>query len=222
MKRKKFLSLISFGFIGSFFLSARDKRSAKVVTDCNDPITPPVPEGPFYKDEKLNRFDITESKKGTPVEYVFRVEDEHCKAIQGAIVDIWQCDNEGVYSDFKQEHTENKTWLRGYQVTDKNGMCRFKSIFPGWYEGRITHLHGKVHVKNRTALTTNFFFPKQIEDDIYKGNAVLYPKGINPISLEKDIELHIDKDAKRHDTLLMKLEKDHKGNFTAFYTIAVV
>ena len=222
MQRKEFLSFIGLGFIGSFFLAAKDKGAATLVTDCNDPITPPIPEGPFYKDEKLNRFDITESKKGTPVEYIFRVEDEHCKPVEGAIVDIWQCDNEGVYSDFKQENTENKMWLRGYQVTGKDGMCRFKSIFPGWYEGRVTHLHGKVHVKNKTVLTTNFFFPKEMEDEIYKSNTSLYPKGTNPVSLQKDFELRGDKDAKRHDALLMKLEKDHKGNLTASYTIAVV
>ena len=222
MKRKKFLSLISFSFIGSLFFSSKEKQPATLVTDCDDAITPPVPEGPFYKDEKLNRFDITESKKGTPVEYIFRVEDEHCKPVEGAIVDIWQCDNEGIYSDFKAENTVNETWLRGYQVTDKNGMCRFKSIFPGWYEGRITHLHAKVHVKNKIVLTTNFFFPKEMENEIYQSNASLYPKGINPIAVAEDIELRVDKDTKRHDTLLMKLQKDHKGNLTASYTIAVV
>src|SRR4051794_563954 len=222
MKREKFLSLLSLGFVGSLFFSAKDKRSAKLVTACNDPITPPVPERPFFKDEKLNRFDITESKKGTPVEYIFRLEDEHCQPIEGAIVDIWQCDNDGVYSDFKQEHTENKTWLRGYQVTDKNGMCRFKSIFPGWYAGRITHLHGKVHVNNKTVLTTNFFFPKEMENEIYNSNASLYPKGINPVTLAQDFELRGDKDEKRRDTLLMKLTKDHTGNLSASYTIAIV
>src|SRR5215831_15439893 len=108
MKRKKFLSLMSFGFIGSLFFSAKEKQPGTVVTDCNDPITPPVPEGPFYKDEKLNRINIIETKQGAPVEYVFKVEDEHCKPIKGAIVDIWQCDNQGIYSDFKQENTVNE------------------------------------------------------------------------------------------------------------------
>lgn len=222
MKRNKFLSLISFGFIGSLFFSVNEKQTETIVTDCDDPITPPLAEGPFYKDEKLNRFDIAESKKGAPIEYVFKVEDEHCKPIQGAIVDMWQCDNEGVYSDFKQENTINETWLRGYQITDKNGMCKFKSIFPGWYEGRITHLHAKVHVQNKTVLTTNFFFPKEMENEIYQSNALLYPKGINPIPVSQDIELRVDKDTKRHDTLLMKLVKDHKGNISASYTIAVI
>jgi protocatechuate 3,4-dioxygenase beta subunit len=222
MKREKFLSMIGVGFISSLFLSAKEKHLVKAATDCNDPITPLVPEGPFYKDEKLNRFDITETKKGTPVEYIFKVEDEHCKPIQGAIVDIWQCDTEGVYSDFKQENTVNETWLRGYQPTDAKGICRFKSIFPGWYEGRITHLHAKLHVKDKTVLTTNFFFPKEMENEIYQNNASLYPKGINPATLSQDFELRVDKDSKRHDALLMKLEKDHKGNVSASYTIAVV
>ena len=222
MKRKKFLSLIGFSFIGSFFFSAKEKRLATITTDCDDPITPPVPEGPFYKDEKLNRFDITEAKKGTSIEYIFRVEDEHCKPIEGAIVDIWQCDNMGVYSDFKQENTVNETWLRGYQITDKAGMCRFKSIFPGWYNGRITHLHAKVHVNNKTILTTNFFFPKEIENGIYQNNVSLYPRGINPTSISRDIELRVDKNTKRHDTLLMKLQEDHTGNLSASYTIAIV
>jgi hypothetical protein len=47
-----------------------------------------------------------------------------------------------------------------------------------------------------------------MEDKIYQNNASLYPKGINPIALSNDIELRVDKDTKRHDTLLMKLEKD--------------
>src|SRR5690348_855190 len=110
MKRQKFLSLISFGFFGSLFFSGKEKQSAITTTDCNDPITLPVPEGPFYKDEKLNRLDITETKTGTPVEYIFKVEDEHCKPIAGAIVDIWQCDAHGIYSDFKVENTINETW----------------------------------------------------------------------------------------------------------------
>src|SRR5689334_19091201 len=191
MKREKFLSLLGLGFIGSFFFSRKKKLPGNAVTLCNDPVTPPVPEGPFYKDEKLNRIDIIETKKGTPIEYVFKVEDKDCKPIKGAIVDIWQCDAHGIYSDFKAENTEKQTWLRGYQVTDENGVCRFKSIFPGWYEGRITHLHAKVHIENKIVLTTNFFFPKDMEDEIYNHNAPLYPKGINPISVSKDIELRV-------------------------------
>jgi protocatechuate 3,4-dioxygenase beta subunit len=219
MNRQKFLSLLGLSFIGTVFFSAKKQEDIKLQTDCNDPITPPVPEGPFYKNEKLNRIDITEHKKGVPLVYLFTVEDKHCKPVEGAIVDIWQCDGEGHYSDFKQEDTLNQTWLRGYQVTDKKGECRFKSIFPGWYEKRITHLHAKVHVNNKTVLTTNLFFRKEVENEVYKNS--LYPKGPNPLSVLEDIELKVDKDTKRHDTLLMDVATDKNGILNAKYKIAL-
>ncbi len=182
-------------------------------------ITPPVPEGPFYKRENLNRIDITENKKGLPLSYVFRVEDKHCKPVEGAVIDIWQCDSNGHYSDFTQENTINQTWLRGYQVTDKKGECNFKSIFPGWYTGRITHLHVKVNVDNTNVLTTNCFFTKEIETEVSK--SPLYPKGVNPLSVSEDIELRVDKDTRQHDTLVMNVRKDEKGSLIARYTIAI-
>jgi protocatechuate 3,4-dioxygenase beta subunit len=222
MKREKFLSLVGLSMAGTAFLSGKKHRDGHVVaelTDCNDPITPPVPEGPYYKNEKLMRMDITEASPGTAIDYVIRVEDEHCKPVREALVDIWQCDAHGRYSDFSAEKTEGQTWLRGMQHTDEHGVCRFNSIFPGWYDGRITHLHVKVHVDGKTMLTTNFFFPKSFQDEIYA--SPLYPKGPNPVTIQQDAELHVDKDAKRHDTLLMKMERNSKGSLVASYTVAV-
>jgi len=219
MKRNRFISIIGLSFLGSVFFFAKRKEPFDLQTDCDNPITPPVPEGPYYKDEKLNRIDITESKKGVPIDYVFKVEDKHCNPIEGAIVDIWQCDNEGHYSDFKQENTVNQTWLRGYQITSKNGECRFASIFPGWYPNRITHLHVKVDIDHKNVLTTNCFFPKEIENKVYKNS--LYPKGANTITVSDDIELRVDKDTKRYETLTMKVSNDKNGNLVATYTIAI-
>lgn len=220
MNRNKFLSLLGLSSVGTVLFSARKKDSTTLLTDCNDPITPTVPIGPYYKDEKLNRIDITEIKKGTPIEYIFRVEDKHCNPIEGAIVDIWQCDNDGHYSDFEKENTLNQTWLRGFQKTDKDGVCRFKSVFPGWYTGRMTHLHAKVHMNNEDALITNFFFPKEIENEVYKNP--VYTKGLNPTTLKEDFELSVDADTKRRDTLIMNVTKDKHNNLVAKYTIALV
>jgi len=219
MNRQKFLAVTGISFIGSLFFSAKQKAATDVLTDCNDPVTPAVPEGPFYKNEKLLRIDITEHKKGVPIDYVIKVEDKHCKPVAGARVDIWQCDTDGVYSDFEQEHTANETWLRGYQLTDKDGMCRFSSIFPGWYTGRITHVHGKVYIEDKNVLTTNFFFTKEIEEEVYK--SPLYTKGPNPATLAADFELRGDKDSSRRDALLMNVSKDKNGKLTAVYKIAL-
>lgn len=220
MKRKNFLSHIGLSFLGTLFFSGRPKFNALLQTACNDPITPPVPEGPYYKNENLNRVNITENQKGLPIDYFFKVEDKNCQPISGAIVDIWQCNNEGHYSDFKNENTMSQTWLRGYQKTAQDGTCRFTSIFPGWYTGRITHLHVKVHINNKNVLTTNCFFPKEVENEVYQ--SPLYPKGPNPVTLSEDFELRVDKDTIRHDTLVMEVEKDQSGKLKAFYKIAIV
>ena len=218
MNRSKFLSLASLGFLGVFFFPKT--RNENRLNECSDPVTPAVPEGPFYKDEQLNRVDIREHKAGIPITYIFIVEDEDCKPVEGAIVDIWQCDASGHYSDYKAENTLNETWLRGYQITGADGICRFTSIFPGWYEGRITHLHGKVHLKGKTLLTTNFFFSKEIENQVYASS--FYPKGPNPIPILRDYELRVDKDTRRHDALLMDVSKDGNGDLVASYKVALV
>jgi len=219
MKRKSFLSYLGLSFLGTFFLSGKPPLHTILRTACNDPVTPPVPEGPFYKNEQLNRINIIENQKGTPVDYIFKVEDKNCKPIAGAIVDIWQCNNEGIYSDFKQEHTDSEKWLRGYQLTNEQGICRFTAVFPGWYDGRITHLHVKVLIGKEEVLTTNCFFPKDIENEVY--SSPLYPKGANPATIQQDLELRVDTTTARHDALVMQVEKDNTGKLIASYTIAI-
>ncbi|MFJ2130658.1 intradiol ring-cleavage dioxygenase [Streptomyces sp. NPDC087845] len=44
------------------------------------------------------------------------------------------------------EPTDDERYLRGTQLTDKHGYAEFRTIFPGWYQGRCVHIHTKVHV----------------------------------------------------------------------------
>jgi protocatechuate 3,4-dioxygenase beta subunit len=67
-----------------------------------------------------------------------------------------------------QQPTDDKRYLRGTQLTDKHGFVEFKTIFPGWYQGRTVHIHTKVHVGGKmtkagyegghTCHTGQFFF----------------------------------------------------------------
>ena len=34
----------------------------------------------------------------------------------------------------------------GQQVTDRNGVVHFDTIYPGWYYDRAVHIHVKVHI----------------------------------------------------------------------------
>jgi protocatechuate 3,4-dioxygenase beta subunit len=42
--------------------------------------------------------------------------------------------------------TDHLTFLRGIQITGKDGTVRFRTIFPGFYPGRTNHIHFKVRV----------------------------------------------------------------------------
>ncbi|MEV0239296.1 intradiol ring-cleavage dioxygenase [Streptomyces sp. NPDC050674] len=45
-----------------------------------------------------------------------------------------------------EEPTDDERYLRGTWRTDKKGEVVFRTVFPGWYQGRCVHIHTKVHV----------------------------------------------------------------------------
>ncbi len=77
-------------------------------------------------------------------------------------------------------------FLRGIQVTDANGRAEFATIFPGWYQGRLTHIHFKVHVDDKTAVTSQLFMPPAVERDVYANDAPYNTRGQNPTTLAQD------------------------------------
>ncbi|MGC0339321.1 intradiol ring-cleavage dioxygenase [Streptomyces sp. SLBN-8D4] len=70
-----------------------------------------------------------------------------------------------------QNPTDDERYLRGTWKTDKHGQVTFKTIFPGWYQGRCVHIHTKVHVNGEwtdagyeggnTCHTGQFFFDEE-------------------------------------------------------------
>eukprot|EP00029_Vermamoeba_vermiformis_P009119 TRINITY_DN4444_c0_g1_i1.p1 TRINITY_DN4444_c0_g1~~TRINITY_DN4444_c0_g1_i1.p1 ORF type:complete len:294 (+),score=15.12 TRINITY_DN4444_c0_g1_i1:30-911(+) len=121
--------------------------SACLQSSCK--LVPETTEGPFYAESMLVRQDITEGNDGVPLILNITVTDTNtCKPIVGAAVDIWHCNSLGVYSAFAVQGTQGETYLRGIQFTDNNGVASFKTIYPGWYPGRVTHIHVKVHINS--------------------------------------------------------------------------
>jgi protocatechuate 3,4-dioxygenase beta subunit len=131
-------------------------------------LTPELTEGPYYiEGEKLRR-NITEGKAGVPLTLRLRVVDAStCKPIKGAAVDIWHADAVGVYSGFGSG-ARSRTFLRGIQRTDANGIAVFRTIYPGWYRGRAVHIHLKVHVGGSVVHTGQLFFPDTLTDRVYR------------------------------------------------------
>lgn len=64
--------------------------------------------------------------------------------------------------------TDKLTFLRGIQRTDRDGVVRFHTIFPGVYPGRTNHIHFKVHVADHVAHIGQLFFPEELAVSILK------------------------------------------------------
>jgi protocatechuate 3,4-dioxygenase beta subunit len=123
-------------------------------------------EGPYYFDADAIRSDIREDREGTPLRLAIRVrEAERCTPLADAVVDVWHCDASGVYSGFGEGQGER--FLRGAQVTNGDGIVQFRTIYPGWYPGRTTHIHMKVHLDRHTVLTTQVYFDEATNDRVY-------------------------------------------------------
>jgi protocatechuate 3,4-dioxygenase beta subunit len=150
-------------------LTADDDGNAAIETGAVQCVlTPELTEGPYYIANEKVRRDIREGHPGTLLTLDLRVLNAStCKPIKGAAVDIWHCDAAGNYSGFGSD-TSSRTFLRGIQRTDKNGLAVFTTIYPGWYHGRAVHIHVKVHVGGRVVHTGQLFFPDALTDTVYR------------------------------------------------------
>ena len=46
-------------------------------------------------------------------------------------------------------------------------MARFKTIYPGWYQGRTVHVHVKVHLGGNVVHTGQLYFPDALTDTVF-------------------------------------------------------
>jgi protocatechuate 3,4-dioxygenase beta subunit len=142
---------------------------------------PAMTEGPYFVDVMLDRSDIRSDpdtgvvKAGAPLLLTFRIAEignNACTPLPGALVDVWHCDAQGVYSGVTDRSftTTGEKWLRGYQVTGEQGTATFTTIYPGWYPGRTIHIHFKVRTAPGASqgreFTSQLFFDDALSDQV--------------------------------------------------------
>jgi protocatechuate 3,4-dioxygenase beta subunit len=131
-------------------------------------LTPELTEGPYYIAGEKVRRNITDGHPGTPLLLRLKVVDATtCKPITGASVDIWHADAAGNYSGFGAG-LSSRTFMRGIQKTDANGVATFQTVYPVWYMGRTVHIHVKVHVGGNVVHTGQLFFNDAMTDVAYR------------------------------------------------------
>jgi protocatechuate 3,4-dioxygenase beta subunit len=93
--------------------------------------------------------------------------------------------------------TDDGTFLRGLQFTDEHGVVEFETIYPGWYVGRDTHIHLKVHeagsIKDskyaggHVVHTGQLFFPDELSDEVAKLQPYVERQHIDRVRLDEDM-----------------------------------
>ena len=131
-------------------------------------LAPEQTEGPYYLDGEKVRRNITEGRPGVPlVLRTFVVDAATCRPIKNGAVDIWHADAEGIYSGFGQG-AGSRTFMRGIQRTNAKGLAQFRTVYPGWYQGRTVHIHVKVHLGGSVVHTGQLYFPDTVTDAVYR------------------------------------------------------
>lgn len=158
-------------------------------------VSPSETRGPYpdqtgmISNTAFYRRDITEGRSGTPLALTLTIVNagSGCAVVSGANVEIWQCDASGNYSEYAQPgyNGVGQTFLRGVQTSDASGRVLFNTIYPGWYQGRATHIHVDVWVSGRLVKSTQIAFPENTSAEVYR-QGVYASKGQNTTSNASD------------------------------------
>lgn len=192
MKRKEFIR--GFGLLGiGSMISGKIASSSRTISTGPMPpnctLIPAETAGPFPLDLTENqvffRQDVREDRTGVQLNQRIKIIGlENCLPMPNVRVNIWACDKDGNYSGYGSQ--TGLTYMRGYQITDANGEVNFTSIFPGWYNGRICHIHFQAYVSSVYAAISQLTYPIAEKNALYAANPTLYTKGLDPLSYNND------------------------------------
>jgi len=197
MRRKKFIRYLGLStvFAPVVFNAAGTSDYRPAEAECI--LTPRETKGPFpTKDPgSLVLQDIRGDRTGVEMTVNITVQDKNnnCSPLPAAMVDIWHCDTNGNYSEYggtrmQPKNLSSEHFLRGRQRTNRDGIASYKTIFPGWYHGRATHIHVQVFdASGKSLLVTQIAFPGEVCDAVYTTATKLYPNGRQDTTNERDL-----------------------------------
>jgi protocatechuate 3,4-dioxygenase beta subunit len=160
--------------------------------------TPGQTEGPFYPtsfpadmDADLVRVTGQAAQAMGEITHLSgRVLNKRGEAVRGAVVEIWQCDANGIYNHPQQSGRQRRdVAFQGYgrAEVDAEAHYRFRTIRPVAYPGRTPHIHVKVHAPGAGRLTTQMYVAGEAQN-------------------ARDGVLNAIRDAKARESLIVRLD----------------
>jgi protocatechuate 3,4-dioxygenase beta subunit len=118
--------------------------------------------GPFYKPNAPAQPELCSSGGGEKLFVTGRILGmPDCKPLAGAMVEVWQADAHGDYSQVGAKPDDPRCLLRASVLTDAQGRYAFTTILPGEYPGRPRHIHYRVSHKGHATLVTQLYFARK-------------------------------------------------------------
>jgi len=163
--------------VGASLLPFRSGQAAGLIA------TPQQTEGPFYPtsfpvdmDNDLVQVRGQQAQAmGTVLHLEGRLLDLNGKPVDGALVEIWQCDAQGLYDHPRQPGRERRdSAFQGYgcMLVKADGHYSFRTLKPVAYAGRSPHIHFKVATATGRSLTSQFYIagdPGNERDGVFRG-----------------------------------------------------
>ncbi len=152
--------------------------------------TPAQGEGPYYPTEKLTEQDNdlialdgqSERPAGEELLLSGVIYDATGMPLAGVQIEIWQTDHNGVYLHPRDPTTDNRDrnfQFYGETLTEADGTYFFRTIVPGQYEPRPTHIHYKIRMDGQAVFTSQMYFGDDPDLQGEQMFAVLGPEGDN-------------------------------------------
>jgi protocatechuate 3,4-dioxygenase beta subunit len=159
--------------------------------------TPQQTEGPFYPvtfpsdvdNDLVQVRGHAVQALGIVLHLQGRVLDVDGRPMDGAQIEIWQCDAQGLYDHPRQPNRERRDQaFQGYgrMSADAEGRYSFRTLKPVAYPGRTPHIHLKVASREGGRLTGQLYIagdPQNERDFVYR-EAMRDPRGRERIEMQ--------------------------------------
>lgn len=157
--RRQFLAAMG---LGGLFYTVRGAFAQQLLET-----TPAQTLGPYYPNvmpldldnDLLILNDATTPAVGEISWIGGRVLDRRGEPVRGALVEIWQADNNGAYIHTASPIANRDRAFQGYGkfVTGSTGDYLFRTVKPGLYPGRTRHVHFQITAPGGTKLVTQLY-----------------------------------------------------------------
>lgn len=127
-------------------------------------VTPRDALGPFYKPNAPAQAELCASGSGGGQQLTVSgrvLGMPECAPLTGALVEVWQADTRGDYTQVGAGRDDPGCLLRASLKTDAEGRYSFRTVLPGEYPGRPRHIHYRVSAKGHATLVTQLYFARE-------------------------------------------------------------